>query len=398
MNKFATAFLLVCIVAVIGAAGGAAYWAAVRSMDTQDTDSVLTDDEDRAEDEDGAEDAIAFFYQSVGAFTNGVGNNAVRAGYSLDGIEVQGYGEDVLNWTIGKNGNEGYGDPVFSRLPDGTWTMTAWSTPSDPRGAAGLMYHESSCPTVDPDDVLVLGPSSAAGCADMRGTSMGKSSQVFEHDGGRYVFHTIEGSIYLAKLADATHKAADLDSLCVLPNDDAVASLSELGYGESTYLFGTIDTGLLHSDTAIARRADGTWVLFVKGIAPNSGCTPNTLCELCGRSIYRTTSADLVAWSDLEKVVSEASIPEAATMPDGTVRLYWQDFSDACEAENLQLANIAPISTAYELSGSLDLSDPSRVSFPDEAFETNKNVHYATNANPILLPNEEALEDLEACF
>lgn len=392
MNKFTTAFLIVCIAAVIGAAGGAAYWAVSRATDGEKEPSAVA----KPNEADGG-DAIAFFYQTVGAFVKGVGNNAVRAGYSLDGIEVQSYGADVLNWTIGKNGNEGFGDPVFSRLSDGTWTMTAWSTPSDPRGAAALMYHEASCPTVDEDDVLVLGPSAAAGCADTRGTSMGKSSQVFEHDGGRYVFHTIGGSIYLAKLADATHEATDLESLCVLPNDEAVSSLSELDYGESTYLFGTIDTGLLQSDTAIARRADGTWVLFVKGIAPDSGCTPNTLCELCGRSIYRTTSADLIAWTDLEKVVGEASVPEATTMPDGTVRLYWQDFSDACEAENLQLANVAPISTAYELAGSHDLSSPTVTSYPDEPFETDKKIHYATNANPILLPDAEALADLAEC-
>ena len=74
----------------------------------------------------------------------------------------------------------------------------------------------------------------------------------------------------------------------------------------------TVAPGLLLSDTAIARRRDGTWVLFVKGIASSVGCSGGGLCELCARAIYRTTSRDLMTWSALEKMAEPASVPDAA--------------------------------------------------------------------------------------
>lgn len=44
------------------------------------------------------------------------------------------------------------------------------------------------------------------------------------------------------------------------------------------------------------------------------------------------------------------------------------------------------------------MSDPLTVSFPDEEFEDESSkLHYATNANPVLLPDEEAVAAYEAC-
>lgn len=345
-------------------------------------------------DSETSENTIALFYQTVGSKKSGSGQNSVQAGTSADGLVVDSLGSAVLSWTIGPDGNEGYGDPVFSYLENGNWAMTAWSTKEDPRGAASLMYYEGSCPEVDDEEVKVLVPSTEAGCATVRGTSMAKSSQIFAVGDSNYIFNAMIGSIYLTRLSDGSQGGDELDSLC--PLQSPVSTLSDLDYGQSTKVLSSDTAGLLLSDTAIARRADGTWVLFVKGIPPDSGCTNLTLCELCTRAIYRTTSTDLVNWSELEMVEQGVSVPEAVTMPDGTVRLYFQDFSDACQAQDSQLANIAPISTAYELSDSFEMSEAEQVSFPDESFETNKMMHYATNGNPIYLP-AEALDALAAC-
>jgi hypothetical protein len=150
------------------------------------------------------------------------------------------------------------------------------------------------------------------------------------------------------------------------------------------------------SDTAMAQRTDGTWVLFVKGIESDNGCTPNTICELCARSIYRTTSSDLIHWSELEKVVEQASVPEATTTAEGQVQLYWQDFSNTCETQAQHLGAIAPLSMASELPSG-ELSEPVQMSFPDEAFESDSKLHYATNANPVMLPDDAAVAAYQAC-
>jgi len=249
---------------------------------------------------------------------------------------------------------------------------------------------------VDDAKVNVLGPSTATGCAKVSAIATGKTSQVFSDGSDDYLLHAIGGSIYLAHLADESHAAANLESICVLP--DSPSSLSILEYGASMRIIDGTEEGLLLSDTAIARRFDGTWVAYVKGIPPDSGCTRLTLCELCTRAIYRTTSENLVDWSPLTKVIGAASVPEASAMPGGGVRLYWQDFNDACEAEDQALAAIAPISSAEDPPGYSKTQEPATISIPDEAFETDKNIHYATNANPILLPSEEALAALAACL
>ncbi len=343
---------------------------------------------------------IAFLYQTVGKMTNGVGENTVELGSTTDGTTVSSYGVTGLTWNIriDKTEKYHYGDPVFSRLNDGTWTMTAWSGQNDPRGAAYLLYHESECPIVDDDAVVAIGPSSEAGCQKVRGITMAKSSQVFDGPDGQYVFHMIGGEIFLAHLSTATQRAKELDSMCIL--SAPASSISELDYGESTKIIGGDDTqAMLLSDTAIARRSDGTWVLFVKGIKKDSGCEAGGgICELCARNIYRTTSTDLINWSDLEVVVEQASVPEATTMPDGTVRLYWQDFDDACTAQDQIVAGIAPISTAYELDESYELSEPEQVIFPDEPFQTNSKMHYATNGNPVFISDSAAFANFEACM
>lgn len=343
-------------------------------------------------------DTIAFFYQTVGKFVNGTGVNTVATGLTSDGTTVSSYGVTALDWNIGQNEQYHYGDPVMSRLSNGNWAMTAWSGPRDPRGAAFLLYHEAACPVVNDDDVVAIGPSSAEGCKQVRGVDMAKTSQVFEGPDGNYVFHMIGGEIYLAHLSDATHKASDLESMCVL--ESPVRRMADLSYGDSTLVIASADAdNMLLSDTAIAQRTDGTWVLFVKGIKKDSGCEAGgSICELCARNVYRTTSTDLLNWSALERVVEQASIPEATTTPDGTVWLYWQDFDDACEVQDQKVASRAPITAAYELPGTHILSEPIHVQFPDEPFETNTSMHYATNGNPVALPDTTALAAYEACL
>jgi hypothetical protein len=356
---------------------------------------TIGDTTDSSDSSATSKDTMAFLYQYVGNMVNGTGDNGVTLGSSSDGLVVRSSEQDAALWTVSKSVTDVYGDPVFSHLSNGNWALTAWTGHNDTRGANYLLYYEASCPIVDDSEVLAIGTSSATGCKDTKSLTGGKTSQIFAADDGNYVFHMIGGSIYLAHLSDATHSAMDLESICVL--DEPVEKSTELDYGASTLILDQKNTGLLMSDTAMGRRADGTWVLFVKGIAPTKECSGGNLCELCGRSIYRTTSTDLIHWTDLEKVVTQASVPEATTTADGTVWLYWQNFNLTCDSEDMRMGATAPISGAYEQAGTYELSEPVDVSFPDEAFQTDSQLHYATNANPVVL-DAEAMAAYEACM
>src|SRR3989338_10529835 len=291
-----------------------------------------------------ADAQMVFFYQTVGAFVNGIGKNAVLIGSTDDGSVIESYDQTAVAWEQGVEKTTGYGDPVFSHLTD-SWTLTSWSTAEDPRGASAMLYFESSCPFVKDEEVIALNPSTAEGCQESTRMQIGKTSQVFSAEGSTYVFHSIGAGVYLSHLSDEEHKAMNLESLCILENP--VEELADLNYGETTLVVS--DDELLLSDTAMGQRSDGTWVLFVKGIEKESTCERSSLCELCARAIYRATSSDLIHLSSLEKVVEQASVPEATSV-DGTVWIYWQDFSDACDAEELGLAARPPISFSYELS------------------------------------------------
>lgn len=336
---------------------------------------------------------LAFMYQYVGQMEKGAGYNSVRAGISKDGFTIESFGVEVLDWIVSKSEADVYGDPVFSRLSNGNWAMTAWTGPEDSRGPGSLLYYEGTCPTVDDENVTVITASSDRGCKRVQTVTGAKSSEIFEAEDGNYIFHMSGGEIYLSHISDSENSTKELEKLCFL--DEEIESISSLDYGESVLILSEED--ILLSDSGIAQREDGTWVLFVKGIERDNGCQPNTVCELCKRSIYRTTSSDLVNWSELEKVVEMASVPEAANSADGKVWLYWQDFSAVCEEEDQSLGAIAPISASYETE-SFELSEPVQIEFSDEEFETNSKMHYATNGNPVLLPDLESQNDYEACM
>jgi hypothetical protein len=335
----------------------------------------------------------AFFYQDVGLG----GINSVRVGFTTDGRVVQTYGVNLMSWQALRGQAMIYGDAVFSRLANGRWVMTAGTGVDDPRGPAGIMYHEASCPQVVDAAVKVWNPARTASCDSSVPTSTAaKVSQVFELDGARLLFTATNGRVYIAKISDATHAAADLQSICF--RRTPVARIADLAWGEATAVIDATITGnLFVSDTAIARRRDGTWVLFLKGIALPAGCQSGQLCELCARSIYRTTSTNLMTWTALEKVVEQASVPDAGVDPDGNVRLYWQNFVPACAAQNLQLAARAPITGAAE-QANFALGTPANTTYPGEAFETNTQLHFPTNGNPVLLPDAAAKTALDACF
>ena len=337
--------------------------------------------------------SMAFFFQDVAPLPGG---NSVRAGTTLDGRTIDSSGVNLLTWQPLIRGSRGYGDPVFSRLPNGRWVMMAGTPPDDPRGSSMIVIHEGACPRVEESAVTVLPFSRASGCATSGTVLSGKFSEVLTVDGSSYVFANTGGQVRLLRLSDAGRTPAQLGSICL--RTTAVPSLADLQVGDAAVLFDPATTpGLLLSDTAVARRADGTFVLFIKGIAPTSGCSGGNLCELCARSIYRTTSRDLITWTPLVKVVDQASVPEAATFPDGLVRLYWQSFQETCAARSLQIAARAPIRGAVEgADGTLGV--PFAITIPKEAFETNVNLHYPTNANPILLPDGAAAAALATCL
>jgi hypothetical protein len=334
---------------------------------------------------------MAFFYQDVAP-----GGNSVKVGSTTDGRIIETGGVSLLSWQPVGRLTTSYGDPVFSRLGNGRWTMTAGTGSEDPRGDAQLMYHEAACPKVDESAVRVIPVSTAASCLTARGMMIGKTTEMLSLDGAQYVFSTSELGVRLIKLADATRSAADLAAIC--HRRTPARTLAELGFGEATVVIDTAGApGLRVSDTALARRRDGTWVLFIKGLPSTTTCAAGSLCELCARAIYRTTSRDLINWSALEKLVEQASVPEASTFPDGSVAIYWQSFQETCAAQDLNLAARAPIRVAFESEGG-SLGSPSAITFPREAFETNRALHYPTNANPILLPDPSAASALSACL
>lgn len=327
----------------------------------------------------------AFFYQTVEPKIS-----TVRAGVTRDGQAVDIYNVNLVD---AKNGTFALGDPVFSRLSNGKWAMTSWGK-SD---TFGLHYYEGNCPVVDNSNIKSLPASSASGCQRVPLSAMAKTSQVFEVEGSNYLFTHINSEIYLTRLTQGSTKSAtELSSVCVRQTN--ASKLSELGWGESSRVITKEKANnLLLSDTGIARRKDGTWVLFVKGIAKDSGCAPTSTCELCARHIYRTTSTDLIHWTDLEKVVSQASVPDAVTYPDGQVWVYYQNFSEVCSSNNLRLAERAPITGRYE-QADFSLSNGIHVKVSNEAFETNTALHYPTNGNPIALPDTAARDALDACM
>lgn len=358
--------------------------------------AACTTTESEAPPADATTVPMAYFYQYVGLDHV----NDVRAGLTADGALIDSLGVKVMEWTQPIMGapttGSVYGDPVFSRLANGRWAMTARSTENDPKGGSLLMVHEADCPQVVDDDVRHLKPVSGAGCAPFANSNMGKTSQIFSSGDDSYLFLMSGGDVYLVHVGDADKSVADLAGVCF--RTTAATSLAELAVGEATRIIDHTAAGLLLSDTGIARRADGTWVLFVKGIVSDPNCPGGSgLCELCARSVYRLTSSDLITWSSPEKVVEQGSIPEAASDGAGRVWLYWQDFSLACAADDLQLAARAPISGAYE-EATGDLSAPVTVSFPEESFEAaDSKEHYATNGNPVHLPSLAAQTAFEAC-
>lgn len=387
MKKILFSFLLLGVV-IFTACGKPVTEPATSTIDTEKSEEV---------EGMGETASIPFFYQYVGLMTNGSGDNGVTVGTSMDGLVVNSYKTDAIKWTVSKNNHDIYGDPVFSYLSNGNWAVTAWSSHEDSRGPGYLLYNEASCPQMNDEETIAIGPSKASGCSNTRNVTGGKSSQVFSDEDGNYLFTMINGEIYLNHISDASQSTEDLKSICVLSTP--VKKLSDLDYGESTLILSRDNPEkLLFSDTAVAKRGNGTWVLFVKGVPKDNGCEPNTICELCARGVYRSTSTDLITWSTPEKVVSEASVPEAVTMPDGTVRLYWQDFSKVCSENDQFLGQTAPIATAYEMPGSYDLSDTEFTSYPDDEFETNSKLHYATNGNPVTIPNADVMSDLAACM
>lgn len=338
---------------------------------------------------------MAFFYQTVGPFVAGTGLNTVEVGTTNDGINIETNNVSALKWYVGLSADSTYGDPVFSYLPNGNWSITAWTGASDPRGAGRMLYYESPCPIVVDTDVIDLGASTAVGCQVLSTIQIGKTSQMFEVGSRTYVMHsTPTNGIHIACMSDAINSAMDLTELCVKLT--AYSTLAELNYGETMPIYSS--DSLLLSDVAIAKRLDGTWVLFMKGISDTSTCVQGSLCELAARGIYRTTSTDFINWTPLEKVVSKASVPEASTAVDGTVWLYWQDFTTAVAANDLMLASVAPISGAYELPVTYQLSTSIQTTFYDEPFQTNSSIHYATNANPIYLPDATAINSLQSCI
>lgn len=274
--------------------------------------------------------------------------------------------------------------------------MTAWRMSGDKNGSRSLVLYQGSCPFVQDAATVALGASKAKGCAAVQGPLDGKTSQVFDVNGEGYTLVSVHNEIHLVHITSPGKSAADLDGICV--GEKPVSAVSSLAFGSSAPIIRTADNGgLLLSDTAIGRRADGTWVLFAKGFPQNQSCQKDSMCELCARGIYRTTSTDLIHWSDFEQVVKQGSVPEAVTTGDGTVWLYWQDFTETCASGNVQNGATSPVSGAYELPGTYALSEPIEVEFSGGSQLNDGLNHPPTNGNPIYLPDARAVAALDKC-
>jgi hypothetical protein len=284
----------------------------------------------------------------------------------------------------------------MSRLANGRWAMTASAAPGDSRGSANLLYHEAACPRVDDGAVRVIVRSSAAGCVSQGPLVGAKPSEIFEVGGSNYMFMMIDGRIHLVRLTDASHAATELTSVCV--RQTRATSLDGLNWGEATLVIDDATApGLRLSDTGLARRADGTWTLFVKGIPATATCTQASLCELCARGIYRSTSTDLLNWTVPVRVTDTASVPDSSVAPDGTPWAYWQNFAEACSAQDINLAGRASILAAPDAPAA-GLGERTNVVFTGEAFETDTRLHYPTNGNPVRLPEAAAKIAFDTCF
>ena len=105
----------------------------------------------------------------------------------------------------------------------------------------------------------------------------------------------------------------------------------------------------------------------------------------------------VIAPDDVLRMISKASVPDTSTMADGTVWVYWGDFTAVCSTSDLKLAERAPMQSAYE-TPDFTLSTPTPVSFPKEPFEKDTSLHYPTNGNPVALPDNAAKTALDGCL
>lgn len=348
----------------------------------------------------------AMFYQVVGLSTEQMQTNGVRTGLTTDGINIGPPSQYWMTWSpLGMDGstNTVYGDPTFALMEDNTWILASRGNlmPSGSGQTHNFLYHAGSCP-LDGVPTELKGDASASCSNPVSQIISGKTSHAFEADGHRFTTFNSEGGIYLTRLTDAPLPMSSLSGLCLerttvtdkadIPQGKAVKiidSQSILFEGEKLNL----------TDTTVTRR-QSEWVMYIKGISQTKAeqCfqANDSLCEVCARSIFRMTSQDLLTWSGFERVVQQVSIPESYTDVSGRVWLYYQDFADACAAQDLALTNRAPISGRWE-QDDLSLSDPIRLSFPLEAFSQNTALHYATNGNPIALSSELSKAAYEAC-
>lgn len=340
------------------------------------------------------------FYQIVGIYDDAVLEdlNGIRSGITNDGILIHTPSDYWVAWNpFGAREDDPEStlpqmeDPVFSQTSDGRFHLTA-SAGRTTTEQGNITTGSAQCPLIKEVQTL-----SADECDETtQPLAIGKRSTIFETNGNRHIiFQGHKQEIKIANLGPADGSALPT-SIC--STQTRVDTIDELKPGQfSSIELANAGTNLVFSDMAIAQRTNNEWVLFAKGIRQEQIQATKTgdLIEECERGIYRLTSNDLLTWTAPEQVLTSVSLPETYTDASGRVWLYWMDFSQACENGSKNF-NRAPIMTAWE-NNDFTLADPVQVRFADELFESEEQLHYATNANPINL-TEQQLGQYQGCL
>jgi hypothetical protein len=230
--------------------------------------------------------------------------------------------------------NEPYtamGDPVVLRGSSGRWLFARYSTID----GGILISHNDTSPNFTGVTADTLVPN-------------GQVPGILETPTGYRVYYFFANEIRSVFSSDGIQWAAETGTRLSAPPDSGLAMVG---------------------DPAPVRRANGTYVLYVKASAP-----PDADPSPYDHMIYRATSADGLTFSFENKMlVNHASVPGAYADSTGRVWVYYLDFTNSP-------AQRESVSVVFE-NDDFTLSTPRAIQF--DTLPTNT---WANNPGPVRIP------------
>lgn len=250
----------------------------------------------------------------------GLPSNTLRSAASTDGYA---FTFDPQEWLT----SDDMADPTVAVSDDGTWTVASGTGTSSIRAAAS-----SPCPSFSSFPEMF----DAGGIPD-----------IVPVDGGFRMYYSGEGNsgILSAFSTDGANYTQEPGTRLALP-----AGLN------------------LAADPAVARRADGTYVMYFKGTTVVEKTPYN-------HTLYRATSSDGLTWvAEPDALIAHVSVPGAYADSSGVVWVYYLNFAKwpneresvwaTYELGDGTLAEPKPVTFAPALPSYLWVNDPDPVLVP----------------------------------